>query len=395
MHVISGAMQHYQWGSKSSIPALLKTETTGQPLAEYWLGTHPLGMAQLVDQPGHTLGELVSAHPEVIGQRSVARFGSHLPYMFKILAVERPMSLQAHPGPEQAADGFSREEHDGIPLDAPHRTFKDPHAKPELLVALTPFDALFGFRAPRHSAELFAQLPVTTSLDSIIGPLTERAGSAALAEVFLDVLSLEPERHHLVDEVVAAAMKVIDADGELGQFARTAVDLDEHFPGDPGLIAALLMNRIRLEPGQGIYVPAGRMHSHLRGMAVEVQGSSDNVLRGALTQKHIDVDGLISVVEFQSCTGQIIEPMGEDGIYFWDTPAEEFALWMLDPTDAGARDLPASDTGRIAFVAKGSFTFRDGDRQLQLGQGEAVFLAAGERLSVSGPGQLFVTSPGV
>lgn len=395
MQVISGVVQQYPWGSKHAIPSLLGTEANGEPWAEYWLGTHPLGAATLCDDPEHTLSDLISAQPTAVGRRSVARFGPQLPYLLKVLSAEQPLSLQAHPSREQAEAGFAREQAAGIPFGAPHRTFKDSWPKPELLVALTPFDALTGFRCPKRSAELFAGLPVHSSLDSIIGPLTERSGPAALAEVFLDVLSVGKDRRHLVDEVVAASVRLMGEEGELGLFARTAVELDEHFPGDPGILAALLMNRTTLQPGEAIFLPAGRMHAYLRGTAIEMQANSDNVLRGGLTKKHIDVDGLISVVEFQSSEVQVLEPIGHDGVYRYETPAPEFALWMVQPTNDRVVPLPGSDTGRIVLATRGTMTLHHGTNEIVLDSGRSAFLPAGDEVEVSGAGQLFLGGPGV
>ncbi|MDO4784387.1 MAG: mannose-6-phosphate isomerase, class I [Propionibacteriaceae bacterium] len=395
MRLITGAVQNYPWGSRSALPQLLQASPTGEPWAEYWLGAHPLGPASLADGSEQTLADLVESRPEVVGAASVERFGPQLPYLFKLLSANQPLSLQAHPTREQAAIGFAREEAAGIPLEAPERTYKDSWPKPELLVALTPFEALAGFRCPRRSAELFAQLPVKSSLDSIISPLTERSGPAALAEVFLDVLSLGADRRHLVEEIVAAAVPLMPSEGELGVFARTAVELDEHFPGDPSIVAALLLNRVHLQPGQALFASAGTMHAYLRGTAVEVMANSDNVLRGGLTKKHIDVDGLITVVNFAEEDIRPITLEGSDGLYRYPTPAPEFELWVAEPTSADPLTLPLSERGRILFVHKGEHQVTRGEQSLGVSQGQSVFLEAGETVSVRGSGRLFLVGPGV
>lgn len=395
MHLITGAVQSYPWGSRSAIPKLLKVEATGEPWAEYWLGTHPLGSATLKDDPERTLSDLVSSHPEVIGAQSVKAFGPHLPYLFKVLSANQSLSLQAHPSRDQAQAGFIKEQAARIPISAPHRTYKDDWPKPELLVALTPFEALAGFRNPKRSAELFAQLPVKSSLESIIGPLTKRNGPAALAEVFLDVLSLDQDRRHLVNEIVAAAVPLMSSEGDLGLFARTAVELDEHFPGDPSIVAALLLNRIQLEPGEGLFIPAGTMHAYLRGTGIEVMANSDNVLRGGLTKKHIDVDELITVVNFSQEDFHPISPEGSDGVYYYPTPAPEFRLWLVEPSTSSPVTIPASEYGRVVFVQEGMLTLREGDRETAMPQGTAAFLSASEEIDATGTGRLFVLAPGV
>lgn len=395
MRRITGVVQHYPWGSTHDIPQLLGSEPDSRNWAEYWLGTHPLGTATLADDPEHTLSDAISSDPNLVGEASVEAFGPQLPYLLKVLSANQPLSLQAHPSRAQAEVGFAAENSLGIPLDDPRRTYRDSWPKPETIVALTPFDALAGFRCPKATAELFAHLNVQSSLDSIIGPLTERSGSAALAEVFLDVLSVGQDRRYLVDEVVAAALPLMSAEGELGQFARTAVELDEHFPGDPGILAALLMNRITLQPGQAIHMPAGHMHAYLRGTGIEVMANSDNVLRGGLTKKHIDVDGLISVVAFEPEDVSILQPEGEDGVYHYECPAPEFDLWMVRPVDAEPRTLPGSDRGRIVLVTEGDFVLVAGTTELTLERGEAAFLPAGEDVSAAGSGQLFLAASGV
>lgn len=395
MRKIQGVVQHYPWGSTRDIHRLLGQEPDGQHWAEYWLGTHPLGVASLADDPGANLAEWVSTSPEILGQGTVDEFGAQLPFLLKVLAAEQPLSLQAHPSREQAESGFQAENAAGIPFDAPTRTFRDAWPKPETIVALTPFEALVGFRNPRETAQLFAQLDLHTSLDPVIGPLTERSGSAALAEVFLDVLSIGEDRRHLVDEVLAASLQRIGDFGPIGQFARTAVELDEHFPGDPGILAALLMNRVSLSPGQSLHLPPGHMHAYLRGTALEVQANSDNVLRGGLTKKHINVDGLISVVVFDSEVVTPQEPEGDEGLYHYASPVTEFDLWLLQPTTDWPTALPASTRGRIALVTEGMFELSGAHQALRLDSGEAAFIPAGESISAAGLGQLFIASSGV
>lgn len=394
MYLLAGEVQHYPWGSTSRIPRILGVEPTGEPWAEYWLGAHSSAPSPLVDAPAADLRELVASHPEVLGRASRDQFGDQLPFLLKILAASTPLSLQAHPSRAQAEAGFAAENEAGVPLDSPQRTYKDDWPKPEIIVALTPFHALSGFRDPRCTAALFESLHVKSSLASIIGPLTERSPSAGIAEVFLDVLSLDAERRHLVDEVVAAAVEKLDEPGEVGLFARTAVDLDEHYPGDPGILAALLMNRVRLNPGEALFMPAGQMHAYLRGTGVELMANSDNVLRGGLTKKHIDVDGLLQVVDFVATDVDVLTSTGADGLYRYDTPAPEFALWWIEPI-SGRLDLPDSASARIALVTEGSLTLHGEDADLPLACGQAAFLAADEQVSVSGAGQMFLAASGL
>lgn len=395
MDRLEGLIRNYAWGSTTAIPKLLGREADGQPQAEYWLGAHASAPALLAGVP---LNVHLDQHPEDLGAGTRAKFGGRLPYLMKVLAAQQALSLQAHPSRQQAEEGFAAENEAGVPIDAPERTYKDDWPKPELIVALDPFEALVGFRDPHETSELFEGLDVGVSLDSVIGPLTERRGPEGLAEVFLDVLSLDEERMHLVTEVCAAAVTHMDDPGPLGAFARTAVELDEHYADDPGILAALLMNRVTVAPGQGLFLPAGQMHAYLRGTGIEVMANSDNVIRGGLTPKHIDVAALIKVVEFlplevQFETAVEVAP----GVLEYPARCPEFQVWRLEVAPAlGRVTVPASDRGRVLFLTAGHLHCVSDDQEIELRQGEAVFLPASPRpVTVEGDAQVFVSGPGL
>lgn len=391
MRRLHGHVQHFAWGSRTAIPAILRREPDGRPWAEYWLGTHPGGHAFLED--GRALATYVQEQPHVVGEAARAAFGDRLPYLLKILAASSPLSLQAHPSREQAVVGYARESLLGLPPSDPTRSFKDDWPKPEAIVAITPFEGLLGFRDPQETAGLFEALGVADELASVIGPLRDRSAAPALQEVFLDVLSLD-ERRHLVDLVLAAAVNHLEAPGALGQFARTAVELDEHFPGDPGILAALLMNRFRLQPGEAVMLEAGVMHAYLRGVGVEIMANSDNVMRGGLTQKHIDVDGLLQVVHFDPLTPKVLLAEGSDGVYVYPTSFPEFELWLVSPVDDTHLPVPRTDCGRIALATQGEFVLTGDQGELRLASGDSAFIEADEHVNVKGEGQLFVAASG-
>jgi hypothetical protein len=387
-----GVRQSYPWGTKDAIPSLIGQAPDAKPWAEQWYGAHPLGDSPTPD--GATLSEHLAQQPDQLGKAALMTFGRRLPFLVKILSADSPLSLQAHPTRQQAREGHARESLLGVPLGAPERSFKDDWPKPETIVALTSFEALVGFRDPVRTAQLFEDLGVGDALTSVIGPLRDRDGSPALQEVFLDVLSLD-DRRHLVDEVLGAAVNHLDAPGELGLFARTAVEIDEYFPSDPGILAALLLNRFSLEPGQALALAPGVMHSYLRGCCIEVMANSDNVLRGGLTAKHIDVDALLHVVSFAPTPAEVLLPSGSDGTYIYPTSFEEFELWLLQPTDGSPLQVPRSDSGRICLVASGSFELSGDGDPVVLKPGKAVFIGAGEAIVARGEGQLFVAATGV
>lgn len=387
-----GVRQSYPWGTKDAIPSLIGQAPDAKPWAEQWYGAHPLGDSPTPD--GATLSEHLAQQQDQLGKAALMTFGRRLPFLVKILSADSPLSLQAHPTRQQAREGHARESLLGVPLGAPERSFKDDWPKPETIVALTSFEALVGFRDPVRTAQLFEDLGVGDALTSVIGPLRDRDGSPALQEVFLDVLSLD-DRRHLVDEVLGAAVNHLDAPGELGLFARTAVEIDEYFPSDPGILAALLLNRFSLEPGQALALAPGVMHSYLRGCCIEVMANSDNVLRGGLTAKHIDVDALLHVVSFAPTPAEVLLPSGSDGTYIYPTSFEEFELWLLQPTDGSPLQVPRSDSGRICLVASGSFELSGDGDPVVLKPGKAVFIGAGEAIVARGEGQLFVAATGV
>ncbi len=392
MQRLSGAIQHYAWGTTDAIPNLLGVAANGEPVAEYWLGAHPLAPATV---DGRRLDEILAERPEVLGESSRAQFGDQLPFLVKVLSARHALSLQVHPSREQAIEGFAKENAAGIALDAPERTYRDDWPKPEMLVALSEFHSLNGFREPSRTAWLFDQLRVSTELASVIGPLTERKGAAAMAEVFLDVLSLSGERAELSELVCAAAMKHKDAPGELGDFARTVIELDEVFPGDPGILAALLMNRVVLAPGDATYVPAGRMHAHLSGTGVEVMANSDNVIRGGLTAKHVDVGELVKVVEFEAITPTRLAPVVEaPGVEHFPTECPEFDVWRIRANPLPT-PVPGTGSARVLLMVGGSARLHADGIDLELGSGESALLAADETPTIEGDGLLFVTAAGV
>lgn len=394
MHPLTGSIKRYDWGSHDAIPAILGLPDDGRPLAEYWLGAHP-NDPSLIDGAVR-LDTAIEQHPRMVGDSARLEFEGRLPYLMKLLSAGRPLSLQAHPNRIDAQSGFDQENHNQIPMDAPVRTFKDPWDKPELIVAITQFDALAGFRDPDTTAELFSQLGLNPASEQIFAPLRNRGGRAGLAEVFMNCLVTDDDRKAAVTDVVAAAINHVDDEDDLGEFARTAVLLDEHFPGDPSLLAALLLNRHTLQPGEGLYLQPGTLHSYLHGTGVEVMGNSDNVLRGGLTSKHIDPAALTLVVRF---TTEPIPPMLPEqempGLWRYPTDERAFACWRLELKPGRMVELPGELSGRILLATQGEIGASQGLDGLVLKQGQAAFLEAGCQVQVSGDGEGFLVATGM
>ncbi|MFF7379064.1 mannose-6-phosphate isomerase, class I [Streptomyces massasporeus] len=377
MDRLDNTVRPYAWGSPTAIPQLLGVEPTGEPQAEMWMGAHP-GAPSRTDRG--TLVEVVDADPEKeLGPAAVARFGPRLPFLLKILAAGAPLSLQVHPDLAQAKEGYADEERRGIPVDAPHRNYKDANHKPELICALTEFDGLCGFRDPLQAAALLDDLGVD-SLKPYVDLLHAHPEDAALREVLTAILTADrDEMSRTVTEAAAACDR-------LGGAYAPYADIAHHYPGDPGVIAAMLLNHVRLQPGEALYLGAGVPHAYLDGLGVEIMANSDNVLRCGLTPKHVDVPELLRIVRFLPSDPGVLRPEASpDGEEVYETPIDEFRLSRYVLPEAGAAHDLTRPTPQILLCTAG--TIRAGEHDLT--PGESVFVPAGEKAEVSGTGTLF------
>ncbi|GHD95793.1 mannose-6-phosphate isomerase, class I [Streptomyces naganishii] len=377
MDRLDNTVRPYAWGSTTAIPHLLGVEPSGEPQAEMWMGAHPGAPSRTARG---TLAEVVEADPErELGPEAVARFGPRLPFLLKLLAAGAPLSLQVHPDLRQAEEGYADEERRGIPVDDPRRNYKDANHKPELICALTEFDGLCGFRAPAETARLLAALGVD-SLEPYVDVLRARPEEAALREVLTAILTADREEiAHTVHEAAAACARL---GGEHAPYAEIA----RHYPGDPGVLAAMLLNHVRLQPGEALFLGAGIPHAYLSGLGVEIMANSDNVLRCGLTPKHVDVPQLLRVVRFEAAGPGVLRPeAAPDGEEVYDTPIDEFRLsrYVL-PEGTAAHDLTLG-TPQILLCTAGSV--RAGEHELTPGQ--SVFVPTGEKAAVSGAGTVF------
>ncbi|MFE9679553.1 mannose-6-phosphate isomerase, class I [Streptomyces sp. NPDC006259] len=377
MDRLDNTIRPYAWGSPTALPHLLGVEPTGEPQAEMWMGAHP-GAPSRTGRG--TLNEVIAAAPErELGEKAVARFGPRLPFLLKLLAAGAPLSLQVHPDLAQARDGYADEERRGVPADAPHRNYKDANHKPELICALTEFDGLCGFRDPARAADLLDALGVD-SLKPYVDLLHAQPEEAALREVLTAILTADPDE---MAHTVAAATAACD---RLGGDHAPYAGLAHHYPGDPGVIAAMLLNHVRLQPGEALYLGAGIPHAYLDGLGVEIMANSDNVLRCGLTPKHVDVPELLRVVRFEPGDPGVLRPeAAPDGEEVYETPIDEFRLsrYVL-PEGAAPHDLTLT-TPQILLCTAG--TVRAGEHTLTPGQ--SVFVPAAEPAEVSGSGTVF------
>ncbi|MFC9960507.1 mannose-6-phosphate isomerase, class I [Streptomyces nigra] len=377
MDRLDNTVRPYAWGSTTAIPRLLGVEPTGEPQAEMWMGAHPGAPSRTARG---TLAEVIEADPErELGAATVAKFGPRLPFLLKLLAAGAPLSLQVHPDLTQARQGYEDEERRGIPIDAGHRNYKDANHKPELICALTEFDGLCGFRDPVQAAGLLDALGVD-SLKPYVDLLHARPEEAALREVLTAILTADRDAMaHTVAEAAAACTRL---GGEHTPYAGIA----HHYPGDPGVIAAMLLNHVRLQPGEALFLGAGIPHAYLSGLGVEIMANSDNVLRCGLTPKHVDVPELLRIVRFEAGDPGVLRPeAAPDGEEVYETPIDEFRLsrYVL-PEGTTAHDLTRA-TPQILLCTSGSV--RAGEHDLT--PGRSVFVPAGEKAEVSGAGTVF------
>ncbi|RPA13041.1 mannose-6-phosphate isomerase, class I [Gordonia sp. OPL2] len=391
MRTLDGVVRPYAWGSRTAIASLRgKAVPSPHPEAELWFGAHPAGPAVCVGADGDSDSDLLTAIDSdqigMLGERTVASFEGRLPFLMKILAAEEPLSLQAHPSSEQAREGFDRENAQGLRIDAADRNYRDPWHKPELIVALTDFEALAGFRDPRVTVELLRELQVS-ELDPYLGMLAGQPDSEGLRALFTTWLTLpDASIATLVPAVLTGAVDLLGGgDGRFTAELRTVLELGEVYPRDPGVLASLLLNRIHLEPGEGLYLPAGNLHAYLRGTGVEIMANSDNVLRGGLTPKHIDVPELLRVLDFTPADVADITPrirtVGAERIYL--TPAPEFRLSRVELDGTGLLyassicfDMPGP---QILTVLQGSIDVRPaGGHPISVRAGQAIWIGDDE-----------------
>lgn len=338
MYRLDNRVQEYAWGSRTAIAELLgRPVPSAHPEAELWLGAHPTAPSR-IERSGQwvSLFDIISSRPsDELGPAVVNKFGPRLPFLFKVLAAERPLSLQAHPDAERARHGFEAEEQARVPLDAPRRNYKDPSHKPELLCALGPFELLFGFRTVSDTARLLSTLGVD-AFRSSVSALELEPNAAGLRRVVSGLFTTtEPMRSDLVAATVEACAHHVETEGEFARECDWVLRLGGMYPRDVGVVIALLMNLVRLETGQAIYLPAGNLHGYLKGVGLEIMANSDNVLRGGFTPKHVDVGELLQVLAFTDGKAPVILPRGQGAEKIYDTPASEFRLSRIALRDAG------------------------------------------------------------
>ena len=402
MELLRNPVRAYAWGSRTAIAQLLgRPVPAPHPEAELWIGAHPTDPSVLLGEQERSLYEAVKEDPlGHLGEQVTDRFGPRLPFLLKVLAADEPLSMQAHPSAEQARSGFAREQAAGIPVDDPQRNYKDPDHKPELLCALTEFHALAGFRAVDGALELLHTLGVR-ELAAYVELLAAQPDANGLRALFTTWITLpQSALAQLVPYLLGACVEHIRAHGPFARECRTALQLAELYPTDAGVLTSLLLNHVVLAPGEAIYLPAGNLHAYLHGTGVEIMANSDNVLRGGLTPKHVDLPELLRVLDFASgdlspMTGEPVRSggsgsggsAGHETVY--PTPMPEFRLSRLDWADGdrAAATLPGG-VPQILLCVDGAAVVESADGRLELPRGASAWLSAADPIaSVRSAGQ--------
>jgi mannose-6-phosphate isomerase len=394
LELLDNPVRPYAWGSRTAIADMLgRPVPAPHPEAELWLGAHPGDPSRVA---GESLVDVLAADPEgQLGASVVARWHGRLPFLLKVLAAEEPLSLQAHPSASQAAEGYAREEARGIPRDASNRNYPDPTPKPELLCAVTEFHALAGFRDPHETVALL-QAVATPGLEPYVHLLAVEPNREGLRALFTTWITLpQPKIDALVPELLDECVVHVKEHGPFELECRTLLELGESYPGDAGVLAAALLNRLVLAPGEAIFLPAGNLHSYLRGVGVEVLANSDNVLRGGLTPKHVDVPELLRVLDFSYGDMAVSTGTPEGARYVYRTTAAEFELSRLEWMD-GSREpvtLPGG-TPRILMTTDGALSVGE----LTLTRGQSVWIPASDPDVIVAPAgaaaRAFTATPG-
>ncbi len=372
LYPLDNPVRTYAWGSRTVLAELRGGPVpSSEPEAELWVGAHPTAPSRIAGTGESLLDRIAKEPAQTLGPYE------RLPFLLKVLAVDAPLSLQVHPDAEQARRGFAREEAEGRP--ATDRSYHDDQPKPELICAITEFEALAGFRDPARSAALLRALGIER-LGKVVDDLEEGDLKAAV-QTLLDWP--RADREPLIGEIARH--------GDEGSEHRHAADLARRYPGDMGVVFALLLNLITLEPGQALFVPPRMPHAYLHGTGVEIMAGSDNVLRGGLTPKHVDIPELLAVTDF-TAGGPAVRLPRTDGAY--DAPTESFRLSRHAIKDG--QELVVDDPGPGAVLClDGEITVTRGGAQEKLSKGHAVFVPyEGGPVTLRGDGLVFRAAPG-
>ena len=389
---LKNTIQEYAWGSTQAIPDLLGRENPERKtLAELWMGAHPKAPS-LVQHNGLwvSLAELIARNPvEVLGKKVAQNFKDRLPYLFKVLAAAKPLSIQAHPDLNQAREGFQRENAQKIPLEAPRRNYRDENHKPECICALTRFWALSRFRKISGILAYFEKLNLR-QLEVEVADFKKQPTPSGLKRFYTSLMTRDLDRQK---RIVDDALKQAQGFGSEDRVFKWMLNLAEDYPDDIGVLSPILLNLICLEPGQAMFLDAGELHAYLEGMGIELMANSDNVLRGGLTPKHVDVSELLRILKFKDQDVTLLKPVksiANERIY--PSPAVEFVLSVITLKRGETYLSPKNRSVEILMCTRGKVTVTDlsDPTETQLPQGASALVPASvERYSIKGQGTCY------
>lgn len=384
MQKMKNAVQNYAWGSTDALTQLYGIANPhGKPMAELWMGAHPKSSSQVADANGqwHSLRDVIEQDPDTnLGHDVFSRFGE-LPFLFKVLCAAQPLSIQVHPSKKAAEMGFAKENQAGIPLDAGERNYKDANHKPELVYALTPFQAMNGFRTLEDIQALLQ--PLAAAHPDIAAFLRE-PDTEHLATLFASLLSLAGESKTLALGILKAALN-----NQLGEPWDTVRSISRFDPDDSGLFSPLLLNVVTLQPGEAMFLYAETPHAYLNGVALEVMANSDNVLRAGLTPKFIDIPELMANLQFipKPADTLLTTPKQQGNELAFPIPVEDFAFSLHTLTPEPQR--LAQNSAAIVFCVQGQAVLRKQQQEITLQPGESCFIPANESpVTVHGIGSI-------
>ena len=384
MQKLINSVQNYAWGSKSALTELYGiANPDGQPMAELWMGAHPKSSSKIENASGQpqSLREVIEQDKTaLLGQAVAERFGE-LPFLFKVLCADQPLSIQVHPNKRASEIGFAKENAAGIPLDAAERNYKDPNHKPELVFALTPFLAMNAFR---EFSDIISLLQPVAGAHQAIAHFLAQPDAHSLSQLFASLLNMQGEEKSHALAVLKATLA-----SQQGEPWETIRFISEFYPDDSGLFSPLLLNVIKLNPGEAMFLFAETPHAYLKGVALEVMANSDNVLRAGLTPKYIDIPELVANVKFvpKPATELLTTPEQNGAELDFPIPVPDFAFSLHD-LSTQASSL-AQQSAAILFCVEGEAVLSKGEQRLVLKPGESAFVSAGESpVEASGVGRL-------
>jgi mannose-6-phosphate isomerase len=387
---LKNTIQEYDWGSRTGIQNLLNIKDD-KPMAELWMGAHPNAPSLVVTENKDVkLTEYIKSNPvKVLGSKTARIFGSELPFLFKVLAAGKSLSIQSHPDKKQAEYGFKAENKKNMPLTAFNRNYRDSNHKPELICALTDFWAMRGFRPIGDIADELKHLKLDT-LEDYSARFLMKNNREELKNFFFEIMSMGKEKKKQVVKEVLERIKT-----EKEERYRWIKRLNSEHPFDIGVICPLLLNTIKLARGQAMFLPAGELHAYLSGTGIEIMANSDNVLRGGLTSKHIDVNELLKTLTFTAEIPEIILPDKLSGIEkYYNSPAEEFKLYRISP---GSNEYTKKNIQsiEIIIITEGNCTIETQGfiNPMEAGKGDSfVIEACTEEYSIKGNCEIYKAS---